>query len=111
MEVQNTHHYMKKTSDHFSSRRVRHGYMRRRLSTEVYGDSVGFSCPGVPIVPCICIFFNMFLFGQLHREAWVRFVILSIVMVGVYAIYGQYHADPSADENIVYHEAPVESPR
>jgi hypothetical protein len=32
-------------------------------------------------------------------------------MVGVYAIYGQYHADPSADENIVYHEAPVESPR
>lgn len=78
---------------------------------QVYGDSVGFSCPGVPIVPSICIFFNMFLFGQLHHEAWVRFVILSIVMVGVYAIYGQYHADPSADENIVYHEAPVESPR
>ncbi|CAJ2668909.1 unnamed protein product [Trifolium pratense] len=108
---QNTHHNMKKTSDHFMSRRVRHGYMRRRLSTEVYGDSVGFSCPGVPIVPSICIFFNMFLFGQLHREAWFRFVILSIVMVGVYATYGQYHADPSADENIIYHEAPVESPR
>ncbi|GAU16473.1 hypothetical protein TSUD_167050 [Trifolium subterraneum] len=78
---------------------------------QVYGKSVGFSCPGVPIVPCICIFFNMFLFGQLHHEAWVRFVILSVVMIGVYAIYGQYHADPSADENIVYHEAPVESPR
>jgi APA family basic amino acid/polyamine antiporter len=78
---------------------------------QVYGDSVGFSCPGVPIVPSICIFFNMFLFGQLHHEAWVRFVILSIVMVGVYAIYGQYHADPSADDHIVYHEAPVESPR
>ncbi|KAK2359366.1 Cationic amino acid transporter 9, chloroplastic [Trifolium repens] len=78
---------------------------------QVYGDSVGFSCPGVPIVPSICIFFNMFLFGQLHHESWVRFVILSIVMVGVYAIYGQYHADPSADDHIVYHEAPVESPR
>lgn len=44
---------------------------------------------------------------QLHYEAWMRFVILSVVMVGVYAVYGQYHADPSADENI-YHAAPQE---
>ncbi|KEH21580.1 putative amino acid/polyamine transporter I, cationic amino acid transporter [Medicago truncatula] len=79
---------------------------------QVYAaDSVGFSCPGVPIVPNVCIFFNMFLFGQLHHEAWVRFVILSILMVGVYAIYGQYHADPTADESIVYHEAPEEPPQ
>ncbi|CAK8540585.1 unnamed protein product [Lathyrus sativus] len=75
---------------------------------QVYGDSVGFSCPGVPIVPNICIFFNMFLFGQLHHEAWVRFVILSFIMVGVYAIYGQFHGDPNADETIIYHEAPAE---
>ncbi|KAL5095986.1 hypothetical protein RYX36_000313 [Vicia faba] len=78
------------------------------LFRQVYGDSVGFSCPGVPIVPNICIFFNMFLFGQLHHEAWVRFVILSFIMVGVYAIYGQYHGDPNADETIIYHEAPAE---
>ncbi|XP_058736288.1 cationic amino acid transporter 9, chloroplastic isoform X2 [Vicia villosa] len=78
------------------------------LFRQVYGDSVAFSCPGVPIVPNICIFFNMFLFGQLHHEAWVRFVILSFVMVGVYAIYGQYHGDPNADETIIYHEAPAE---
>ncbi|CAI8591754.1 unnamed protein product [Vicia faba] len=105
---QNTRRNMKKTSGLFTSRRVRHGFIRRRLSTEVYGDSVGFSCPGVPIVPNICIFFNMFLFGQLHHEAWVRFVILSFIMVGVYAIYGQYHGDPNADETIIYHEAPAE---
>ncbi|XP_058736287.1 cationic amino acid transporter 9, chloroplastic isoform X1 [Vicia villosa] len=105
---QNTRRNMKKTSGLFTSRRVRHGFIRRRLSTEVYGDSVAFSCPGVPIVPNICIFFNMFLFGQLHHEAWVRFVILSFVMVGVYAIYGQYHGDPNADETIIYHEAPAE---
>ncbi|XP_057435935.1 cationic amino acid transporter 9, chloroplastic-like isoform X2 [Lotus japonicus] len=74
-------------------------------------DSPGFSCPGVPIVPNVCIFFNMFLFAQLHHEAWVRFVILSVVMVGLYAIYGQYHADPSAEENTVYHEAPEEDGR
>lgn len=46
-------------------------------------------------------------FWQLHQEAWMRFVILSIVMIGVYAIYGQHHANPSAEDNI-YIEAPQE---
>ncbi|XP_042508483.1 cationic amino acid transporter 9, chloroplastic-like isoform X2 [Macadamia integrifolia] len=59
-----------------------------------YVEPSGFSCPGVPIVPAVCIFFNIFLFGQLHYEAWIRFVVLSIVSVGIYAFYGQYHADP-----------------
>ncbi|XP_059651635.1 cationic amino acid transporter 9, chloroplastic isoform X2 [Cornus florida] len=61
---------------------------------QVYMDPPGFSCPGVPIVPAVCIFFNMFLFAQLHHEAWVRFVVLSIISVGIYAFYGQYHANP-----------------
>ncbi|RDX92740.1 Cationic amino acid transporter 9, chloroplastic [Mucuna pruriens] len=77
---------------------------------QVYAEAPGFSCPGVPILPNICIFFNMFLFAQLHREAWVRFVVLCVVMVGIYAIYGQYHANPSAEEN-VYHSAPDEETR
>ncbi|XP_027351528.1 cationic amino acid transporter 9, chloroplastic isoform X3 [Abrus precatorius] len=71
-----------------------------------YGDAQGFSCPGVPLLPNICIFFNMFLFAQLHQEAWVRFVVLCAIMVGVYALYGQYHANASAEENPVYHVAP-----
>ncbi|XP_047342034.1 cationic amino acid transporter 9, chloroplastic-like [Impatiens glandulifera] len=76
----------------------------------VYTKPAGFSCPGVPIVPAVCIFFNMFLFAQLHYEAWVRFVILNIILVGSYAMYGQYHANPvSSDEiNIIYHRAPVD---
>ncbi|TXG62529.1 hypothetical protein EZV62_009523 [Acer yangbiense] len=74
---------------------------------QTYADPPGFSCPGVPIVPTVSIFFNIFLFAQLHYEAWWRFVILSIVTVAVYAIYGQYHADPSS-ETIVYHRAPTE---
>ncbi|GKU88490.1 hypothetical protein SLEP1_g2749 [Rubroshorea leprosula] len=68
-----------------------------------YADPPGFSCPGVPIVPAVCIFFNIFLFAQLHYEAWIRFVILNVVAVGIYALYGQYHANPSSDETIVYH--------
>ncbi|KAH7519686.1 hypothetical protein FEM48_Zijuj08G0063500 [Ziziphus jujuba var. spinosa] len=75
---------------------------------QVYADPPGFSCPGVPIVPAVCIFFNMFLFAQLHHEAWVRFVILSIISIVVYALYGQYHADPSSGETIIYHRTPGE---
>ena len=76
------------------------------LIRQAYSDAPGFSCPGVPLLPCLCIFFNIFLFAQLHHEAWVRFVVLSLVMVGVYAIYGQYHADPNAADTIMYHRAP-----
>ncbi|XP_040995387.1 cationic amino acid transporter 9, chloroplastic [Juglans microcarpa x Juglans regia] len=75
---------------------------------QVYADPPGFSCPWVPILPVVCIFFNLFLFAQLHYEAWVRFVILSIITVGVYAFYGQYHADPSSEETVIYHRAPRE---
>ncbi|KAL4567214.1 hypothetical protein LXL04_022790 [Taraxacum kok-saghyz] len=72
-------------------------------------DAPGFSCPWVPAVPSLCIFVNIFLFAQLHYEAWVRFVVLSIVAVGVYAFYGQYHANPVTDrEAVTYQKAPDE---
>ncbi|KAJ8900374.1 hypothetical protein K2173_025014 [Erythroxylum novogranatense] len=76
-----------------------------------YEDARGFSCPGVPVVPTISIFVNMFLFAQLHYEAWIRFVTLSIIMVGVYALYGQHHAKPNSNETIIYQRAPQEATR
>ncbi|KAI3804243.1 hypothetical protein L1987_25639 [Smallanthus sonchifolius] len=70
-------------------------------------DPTGFSCPWVPMVPALCIFVNIFLFAQLHYEAWVRFIVLSIVAIGVYAFYGQHHADPTVEREVVtYHKAP-----
>ncbi|CAM8990981.1 unnamed protein product [Rhodiola kirilowii] len=76
---------------------------------QVYGETPGFSCPGVPIIPGICILFNMFLFAQLHEEAWVRFLVLSVVSVGIYASYGQYHAKPlSSKQTTQYHRTPGE---
>ncbi|GAA0165541.1 amino acid transporter [Lithospermum erythrorhizon] len=76
---------------------------------QIYTKPPGFSCPGVPILPALCIFINMFLFAQLHYEAWVRFVVLSIVAVIIYAVYGQYHANPvSSDVSIIYHQAPAD---
>lgn len=79
---------------------------------QVYYDPPGFSCPGVPTVPAVCIFFNIFLFAQLHYEAWIRFILLNIIFVSIYAFYGQYHANPlSSDETIVYHNVPTEAAR
>uniref|UniRef100_A0ACD5Z5F4 Uncharacterized protein n=1 Tax=Avena sativa TaxID=4498 RepID=A0ACD5Z5F4_AVESA len=71
-----------------------------------------FSCPGVPMVPVVSVFFNMFLFAQLHEEAWYRFVILSVIAVGVYAGYGQYYSVPSTSDrsSVAYHGVPSEAP-
>ncbi|OEL22615.1 Cationic amino acid transporter 9, chloroplastic [Dichanthelium oligosanthes] len=82
------------------------------LYVQVYVDPPGFSCPGVPLVPVISVFFNMVLFAQLHEEAWYRFVILSLVAVGVYAGYGQYNAVPSSSDHsaIGYQGVPSEAP-
>ncbi|OAY49399.1 cationic amino acid transporter 9, chloroplastic [Manihot esculenta] len=76
---------------------------------QVYTDPPGFSCPWVPIVPVVGIFFNIFLFAQLHHEAWVRFVVLSIIMAAIYAFYGQYNAKPSSDDIVIYQRAPAEA--
>ncbi|KAM3242655.1 hypothetical protein ACQJBY_054960 [Aegilops geniculata] len=75
-------------------------------------DPPRFSCPGVPMVPIVSVFFNMFLFAQLHEEAWYRFVILSLIAVGVYAGYGQYNAVPSTSDHsfVAYHGVPSEAP-
>ncbi|XP_057981496.1 cationic amino acid transporter 9, chloroplastic-like [Malania oleifera] len=74
----------------------------------VYADPPGFYCPGVPIVPAVCIFCNIFLFAQLHYEAWVRFIVLNIIAIGIYAFYGQYHSNSQiSDESIFYHRAPA----
>ncbi|TKW40694.1 hypothetical protein SEVIR_1G262500v4 [Setaria viridis] len=79
---------------------------------QVYVDPPGFSCPGVPLVPVISVFFNMVLFAQLHEEAWYRFVILSLIAVGIYAGYGQYNAAPYSSDHssIGYHGVPSEAP-
>ncbi|GMN56382.1 hypothetical protein TIFTF001_025485 [Ficus carica] len=78
---------------------------------QAYADTPGFACPGVPLVPAVCIFFNMFLFAQLHYEAWIRFVVLSLISIAVYAFYGQYHADPNSQETVIYYRAAGEEVR
>ncbi|GFQ06548.1 cationic amino acid transporter 9 chloroplastic [Phtheirospermum japonicum] len=76
---------------------------------QVYIAPPGFSCPGVPIVPSISIFVNIFLFAQLHYEAWMRFIALSTVTLAIYAFYGQFHANPvSSNVSIIYRSTPVE---
>ncbi|KAG9452197.1 hypothetical protein H6P81_005101 [Aristolochia fimbriata] len=76
---------------------------------QFYVGPPGFSCPAVPFLPSVSIFFNIFLFAQLHHEAWIRFIVLSIITIGVYAFYGQHRAHPiDSDQAIIYHRAPSE---
>ncbi|KAG6477875.1 cationic amino acid transporter 9, chloroplastic-like [Zingiber officinale] len=72
-----------------------------------YADPPGFSCPAVPVIPIVSVFFNMFLFAQLHEEAWFRFIIVSLIAIVMYAFYGQYHANPvSSEHSHAYHGIP-----
>ncbi|XP_074580701.1 cationic amino acid transporter 9, chloroplastic [Curcuma longa] len=72
-----------------------------------YADPPGFSCPAVPVIPIVSVFFNMFLFAQLHEEAWYRFIIVSLIAIVMYASYGQYHANPvSSEHSHAYHGIP-----
>ncbi|KAL3683177.1 hypothetical protein R1sor_001199 [Riccia sorocarpa] len=57
-----------------------------------YYEPSGFSCPAVPTLPLISILVNMFLFAQLHWEAWVRFVVVSALAVIFYGVYGQFNS-------------------
>ncbi|CAK9249611.1 unnamed protein product, partial [Sphagnum jensenii] len=59
----------------------------------------GFCCPWVPLLPVLSIALNMFLFAQLHWEAWVRFIVLNIIAILVYAFYGQHHAGANTTLN------------
>ncbi len=47
---------------------------------------------------------------QLHWEAWVRFIVLNIIAILVYAFYGQHHAGANTTLNRhspLYERAPV----
>uniref|UniRef100_A0A0C9S7P7 TSA: Wollemia nobilis Ref_Wollemi_Transcript_7899_1996 transcribed RNA sequence n=1 Tax=Wollemia nobilis TaxID=56998 RepID=A0A0C9S7P7_9CONI len=73
-----------------------------------YIEPPGFSCPGAPLIPALSVFVNIFLFAQLHWEAWVRFIVLGIGAVIIYALYGQYHADPdlsTLQDTVLYQRA------
>lgn len=75
-----------------------------------YAAPPGFSCPGTPLLPVASIFFNIFLFAQLHWEGWVRFLVLNTVAIIIYALYGQYHADPdlsASQDSAQYDRAPT----
>lgn len=80
------------------------------LARQEYRRPSGFACPWVPLLPVLSIAFNMFLFAQLHWEAWVRFGVVTVIAILVYGFYGQYNAitDTSISERSpLYYEAPI----
>ncbi|OAE28571.1 hypothetical protein AXG93_2175s1550 [Marchantia polymorpha subsp. ruderalis] len=57
-----------------------------------YFEPSGFACPAVPTLPLFSILVNMFLFAQLHWEAWVRFAVVTLLALILYGVYGQFHS-------------------
>ncbi|KAF7288056.1 hypothetical protein GWI33_000110 [Rhynchophorus ferrugineus] len=47
-----------------------------------------FKVPFVPIVPCVSIFFNLYLMLQLDLETWIRFIVWLIIGFLIYFSYG-----------------------
>lgn len=53
--------------------------------------------------------YSLFWTLQLHWEAWVRFIVVSIIAVCIYAAYGQYHAASlDCTDSTLYHTMPAE---
>ncbi|KAG0589145.1 hypothetical protein M758_2G248900 [Ceratodon purpureus] len=80
------------------------------ITRQEYRRPSGFACPWVPLLPVLSIGFNMFLFAQLHWEAWVRFGIVTVLAILMYGFYGQHNAttDTSINEHSpLYYRAPI----
>jgi len=81
------------------------------LGRQEYRRPSGFACPWVPLLPVLSIGFNMFLFAQLHWEAWVRFGVVTVIAILVYGFYGQYNAvivdTPTSEHSPLYYNAPT----
>ena len=96
---------------------------------QTFAAGPGFQCPWVPVLPLVGMMFNIYLVAQvrlppsprsayvhrapdqppaaplqMHVEAWVRLVVVTLVAVGGYAAYGQYRS--KAEYETLPHEGP-----
>lgn len=62
------------------------------LLRQKYERPTGFACPLVPGLPLLGVAFNIYLIAQMHVEAWVRLVLVTLVGLLVYVVYGQHHS-------------------
>ncbi|XP_024516097.1 cationic amino acid transporter 2, vacuolar [Selaginella moellendorffii] len=62
-----------------------------------FGQSGGFHCPGVPVLPIMCIMVNVYLLANLGSATWLRVSAWLVIGVFVYSFYGIHHSSLSKD--------------
>ncbi|XP_057738267.1 cationic amino acid transporter 2, vacuolar-like isoform X1 [Arachis stenosperma] len=75
-----------------------------------FGNSTGFTCPLVPLLPITCILINSYLLINLESGTWVRVSIWLAIGLLVYVFYGRTHSMlkdavyvPAAQVDDAYH--------
>ncbi|EFJ12396.1 hypothetical protein SELMODRAFT_124335, partial [Selaginella moellendorffii] len=56
-----------------------------------------FHCPGVPVLPIMCIMVNVYLLANLGSATWLRVSAWLVIGVFVYSFYGIHHSSLSKD--------------
>ncbi|KAL9247454.1 hypothetical protein vseg_020885 [Gypsophila vaccaria] len=61
-------------------------------SSDKFGNSGGFTCPFVPLLPASCILLNAYLLINLGAATWIRVSVWLLLGVLVYVFYGRTHS-------------------
>ncbi|KAJ1295469.1 hypothetical protein BS78_01G226900 [Paspalum vaginatum] len=64
------------------------------------GQTEGFMCPLVPLIPICCIFINVYLLMNLGAQTWIRVSIWLVAGALIYFFYGMKHSSLSG---MAYH--------
>ncbi|KAK9501417.1 hypothetical protein O3M35_012144 [Rhynocoris fuscipes] len=55
-------------------------------------SNLKFKVPLVPLIPCISIFFNIYLMMMMDYHTWLRFIVWMIAGYIIYFTYGMFHS-------------------
>ncbi|XP_019866584.1 high affinity cationic amino acid transporter 1-like [Aethina tumida] len=59
----------------------------------VEDTELSFKVPLVPFIPCLSVFFNLYLMLELDAQTWIRFIAWLIIGFAIYFLYGMRNSE------------------